>query len=142
MIGHQCWVGMIAFDLYNGLSLSGTATCAGSSIEPPNTANWTCNFSGGGAVCYPDVSPGDTYSCSLSAGNASCSGAGAYGGRSMSCSGSGNVKCYPSWMSIAYYVCNGTLHPMYCLTSPSGFGQFFCDRSGNSFVACNGAGNP
>jgi len=141
MVGHQCWVGMVAFDLSNGLTMSGTWTCSGSTIEPPNTANWTCNFSGS-AVCYPDISPGDTYTCSISVGSAYCTGAGAYGGRTMNCSGSGNVKCYPSWMAIDYYYCNSTLHPMYCLTYPSGFGHFFCSRSANAFIACEGAGNP
>lgn len=142
MTGHQCWTGMIAYDLYNALTMNGTFTCDGSPIEPPATVDWTCSFSGGNATCYPDVSPGDTYTCSLSVGSASCTGHGAYNGRTMSCTGSGNVKCYPSWTSIQYYTCNNTLHPIYCLTYPSGFGHFFCDKAGNSFVSCNGAGNP
>jgi hypothetical protein len=136
---------MIAYDLYNSLTMSGTWNCIGNGGST-TMPNWTCNYSGGSATCYPQSSPGDTFSCSLSAGSASCTGSAAYSGRTMSCTGAGNVKCYPSWTTIFYYTCNGTLHDIYCLpTGPAGggYGHFFCDLgSGNNFVACTRAGNP
>jgi hypothetical protein len=122
-----CFLAVIAYDMYYGLTLDGAYSCAS------EDSAHACDFEGPtSATCQP-TGAGDSYGCSfLSPGFAYCAASG--NSLNYSCANDeGVIACVPDQPGMTEYDCFVIVDAITCAPFPSGEGALSCDRQDTHF---------